>query len=269
MDNPQDAEPDIPLDEETTLLIDLPDPDVYRIFVRGYNPSDERDGLPPFTEFPRRLVISKRLTALRPPKPTGTIPATGDVIAIPAHRDTIPHRLQWDPIPGANGYVVYLAAANDSPLLNFENVGDITRYNIDALPPGSYTWQMIGISERGAVPDYGVWGTPQHFEVIDHIMAPVVIQNVTRNPDAPDTAVVVHWAEDGSPPAAVRVYHYYEGRTSWEKLPEAPLTDVDMAERTGVYTVGTELATPGAHFLLIRGINADGDKGEFMLFDVP
>lgn len=267
-DNPPMDPPLIPRDQPATLAVNLTEPGVYRVLVRGFNPTDERDGLPPFTEFPEPVTVAAPQPAWTPPPATGMIPGGTDLIAIPGSGSLMPHRLQWDPVPGAQRFVVYLAAANATPVMNFEDVGSATRVEV-ALAPGSYTWQVVGLNEEGAVPAAGAWSEAQHFEVVSNLVRPAMADGVERL-DA--THLRIHWALGGAVPELVSVRHLYRGRRRWNSYAPQTLMDVDEAGRTGVLELA-DLARTGPHYVLLRGYvrGAGGEllAGEPRLFPVP
>jgi hypothetical protein len=266
-DNPPMDPPRIPRDQPTTLAVNLTEPGVYRLFVRGFNPTDERDGLPAFVEFPQTVTLDVPQPATTPPAATGMIPGGSDLIAIPAGIELMPHRLQWDPMPGAQRFVLYLAAANATPLFNFADVGSGTRLEV-ALTPGSYTWQVVGLSDEGALPATGAWSPAQHFEVVGSLLRPAMAVGVERL-DA--TRIRVQWANGGAVPALVEVRHFYRGLRSWRSHAPQALTEVDPDARTGVVTL-PELARGGTHYVLLRGyvLTAAGqyEPGEPRVFTV-
>jgi hypothetical protein len=250
LDNPTMDPPEIPRDQAATLAVNLPQPGTYHLYVRGFNPSDERDGLPAFTEFPTSVRVEPRQTALPPPAATGMIPGGADLIAIPGGAATMAHRLQWDPLPGAQRFVLYLAAANASPLYNFADVGSDTRLEV-ALPPGSYTWQVIGLNDEGTAPTVGAWSAAQHFEIVRTLERPAMITKVERVRDS-TTRLRVTWAAGGAVPDLVGVRHFYSGQRRWTDYAPRALEEVDLAAGTGVIEIA-DLALPGAHHVLLRG----------------
>jgi len=241
---------------------------VYHAWVRGLNPTDERDGLPAFTEFPTALVVDAPQPAYTPPAATGMIPGGSDLIAIPGSGTLMPHRLQWDPMPGAQRFVLYLAAANATPLYNVEDVGSQTRLEV-ALPPGSYTWQVVGLSDEGASPASGTWSPAQHFEVVSNLLRPAMAAGVER---LSATRIRVRWTGAGAIPERVEVRHFWSGRRAWTSYAPQTLLAVDLAARTGEVEIA-DLARNGAHYVLLRGYvrAATGDllPGEPRLFPVP
>jgi hypothetical protein len=177
-DNPPMDPPMIPVNEQATasLAVNLPEPGIYRLYVRGFNPTDERDGLAPFTEFPVALTVATAPPAYTPDNATGMIPGDRARIATPASTEVMPHRLQWDPVPGAQRFVLYLAAANASPLFNFDDIGSATQLDV-ALPPGSYSWQVVGLNDAGPTPTPGHWSAAQHFEVVRDIGSSAMVMD--------------------------------------------------------------------------------------------
>jgi hypothetical protein len=260
--------PLIPRDQPATLAVNLPETGTYRLYVRGFNPTDERDGLPAFTEFPETVTVATPQPAYTPPAATGLVPGGSDLIAIPGSGELMPHRLQWDPMPGAQRFVLYLAAANATPLFNFEDVGSATRLEV-ALPPGSYTWQVVGLGDEGASPAAGAWSPAQHFEVVSNLVQPAMADRVERL-DA--THIRVHWAGAGAVPELVEVRHFYGGQRGWRPHAPQTLQDVDLAGRTGVLEIA-DLARGGPHYVLLRGYvhTAAGQyvPGEPRVFPVP
>ena len=267
-DNPPMDPPEIPRDTLATLAVNLPEPGLYRLYVRGYNPTDERDGLPAFTEFPVTLTVATPQPAYAPPAATGMIPGGSDLIAIPGGAAVMAHRLQWDPMPGAQRFVLYLAAANASPLFNYEDVGSATRIDV-ALPPGSYTWQVVGLNDEGARPPYGTWSAAQHFEVVRALERPSMITRVER---LSATRIRVTWAARGAVPELVEVRHFYSGQHGWTSHAPQALMDVDLAACTGVIEIA-DLARSGTHHVLLRGYvhSAAGTylPGQPRIFTVP
>jgi hypothetical protein len=260
--------PEIPRDTLATLAVNLPEPGLYHLYVRGYNPTDERDGLPAFTEFPVTLTVATPQPAYAPPAATGMIPGGSDLIAIPGGAAVMAHRLQWDPMPGAQRFVLYLAAANASPLFNYEDVGSATRIDV-ALPPGSYTWQVVGLNDEGARPPYGTWSAAQHFEVVRALERPSMITRVER---LSATRIRVTWAARGAVPELVEVRHFYSGQHGWTSHAPQALMDVDLAACTGVIEIA-DLARSGTHHVLLRGYvhSAAGTylPGQPRIFTVP
>ena len=269
LDNPPMDPPLIPRDELATLVVNLPEPGVYRASVRGFNPTDERDRLPPFTftEFPAPITVTSRQPAYAPPHATGMIPGGSDLIAIPGSAELMPHRLQWDPLPGAQRFVLYLAAANASPLFNFEDVGSATRVDV-ALVPGSYTWQVVGLNDEGAVPPYGAWSAAQHFEVVRSLERPAMITRVER---FSATQIRVTWAAGGAAPDLVSVRHFYSGQRAWINSAPRALEQVNLPACTGILEIAS-LDRAGSHRVLLRGYvhSPSGDlPGEWRVFTVP
>jgi hypothetical protein len=279
LDNPVQPPPlFIPRDESATLAVNLPQAGVYRLYVRGFNPTDERDGMPAFTEFPAPITVPTKQPALSPPQATGMIPGGNDLIAIPGSASSMPHRLQWDPVPGAQRFVLYLAAANATPLFNFEDVGNATRLDLD-LPPGSYTWQVVGLNQEGAVPTAGHWSPAQHFEVVRSLEGSAVV----TTPDAAgtriaaverisDTRIRIAWAAGGAAPDLIEIRHFCSGARGWTTYAPRALLDVDPVACTGVIELA-DLARPGTHHVLLRGYvrSASGSyqAGQPRMFAVP
>ena len=281
LDNPPMVPPLIPRDEPATLAVNLPRVGTYRVSIRGFNPTDERDGMPAYTGFPETIVVRTKQPAYSPPQATGMIPGGSDLIAIPGSGPSMPHRLQWDPMPGAQHFVLYLAAANASPLFNFADVGSATRLDVD-LPPGSYTWEVIGLNDEGAKPAAGTWSPAQHFEVVRQIEGSAIVTapaqvdatgvRLSRVERVSATRIRIVWAAGGAAPDLIEVRHFWSGRHGWVSYAPRPLDDVDPVTCSGTLEIA-DLARSGTHHVLLRGYvrTPDGDylRGQPRCFTVP
>jgi len=171
-------------------------------------------------------------------------------------------------MPGAQRFVLYLAAANATPLYNFEDVGSDTRLEV-ALPPGSYTWQVVGLSAEGASPASGTWSPAQHVEVVSNLLRPAMAADVER---LGATRIRIRWTGAGAIPELVEVRHFTSGRRAWTSYAPQTLLAVDLAARTGELEIA-DLARGGAHYVLLRGyvrtVTGDLLPGEPRMFPVP
>jgi hypothetical protein len=276
--------PLIPRDQPATLAVNLSETGAYRLYVRGFNPTDERDGLPELSEFPQTITIATPQPAYPPPGPTGLFPRDGDVIGRTESVTRVHCRLHWDPLPGADRFLLYLAAADgtpafdssESPDLNlpagpyfdFVNVRQGTTLDVD-LRPGSYTWQVVGINDAGAAPDYGLWSEPRHFEIIPAPAPGAVPLSLERSGT---TGLRLRWSPAGAFPELVEAWLWQGKRKGWLHYAPQGMTEVDGPARTGVIEL-PGLSRGRRQLVRLRGyaLTSPGEltPGEVVEFPVP
>ena len=277
-----DANNTVSFNQETSLEIHLSTPDSYRISVRGFNPcSDEvnecvddsnanNDGFSEFVEFPGSpIIISEPVQAKTPGQPTGLFPKTGGIITVADESGEVATNLQWDPVAGATSYAIYLGAVGGTPILNFENVGNVTRQPV-SLTPGSYSWMVIGLNESASVP-FGQWSDSQRFEVVAKIDVPVITGVEKDDGEGNDvTSVQITWAP-GTVPGNVDVWHYNSTFTSgrWNIKSDLIVTPDEKDPNTnGRFDFPDPFPDDGVDYLFIRG-KTDEKEGKFKLFVIP
>ena len=278
-----DANNTVSFNQETILEIHLSTPDSYRISVRGFNPcSDEGnecvddnnaiidDGFSEFVEFPGSpIIISEPVLEKTPGQPTGLFPKTGSIITVVDESGEVATNLQWNSVASATSYTIYLGAVGGIPILNFENVGNVTCQPV-SLPPGSYSWMVIGLNDSASVP-FGQWSDSQRFEVVAKIDVPVITGAVKDDTEGNDgTSVKITWAP-GTDPVKVDVWHYNSTFTSGRWNIESDLDvaiDEEDPNNNGRFDFPDPFPDDGVDYLFIRGKNGE-KEGKFKLFVIP
>ena len=251
--------------EESMVEFTPSQADTYRFSVRGFNPLDEVEGLPEFTDFPEPLIVQDVIGERTPDRPTGLFPKTGEIIVLSGGNDRIDIDLSWNPTPGAVEYFVYLGAMEGSQILNFENVGNATSVPV-SLMPGNYSWMVIASNPIADIP-FGRWSDSQSFEVVATIAAPVITS--AERDDGTD--VTIGWAP-GAAPQTVDVFHYNAefAQAEWRIKTNLNVTPSGGEETTsGTFDLEEEFSETEVDYLLIRGTSNKGETGKYKLFILP
>jgi hypothetical protein len=251
----------VPFNQVTTRTVTLAGSDSYHWQVRGFNPSGES---PWSTSRGAELADIAVGTSFCPipaavdyrhMRPADTL--AGTVIAAEPG-GVASFAFQWDPVPGAAGYVLYVASNIGQPILNYVDVENVTRYdNPNGMPPGSYLWCLIAYS--CAEPRvYGEWNhsmrspgreSPVFFEVIADDIAPTITAAVIGVGDT----VNITWA--GPALASVDVLLFNSASPGWQEALDQPVSALPGA-RTGSVPLGGLTWQPGANYLLLTATTA-------------
>jgi len=163
----------IPLNQPVTLNVKLTAVGEYSWKVRGFNPQDELNGIT--TTTPDWTTAKLKITVATPASPTGALTAPDGLL--PPNNDQIPApdgsariTLQWNPVAGAESYILYLCASNAAPVYSFVNVGNVTNLPRVPLKPGSYYWTIRAVNAAGAGPA----SVASFFDVIKDATAPAI-----------------------------------------------------------------------------------------------
>ena len=230
----------MPLDQLVTLGVRLPATGTYSWKVRGFNPLDEAAGLddvsPAWTDGP--VIVVQNPAANGPLNaPDGMFPKDGDVINAPTGVITL--TLQWNPVPGATSYLVYLASSGAAPVLPFKNVGNITSMRIP-LNTGNYSWSVMAINAEGNPSPAGI----ASFDVMQSIAVPV-IQSVTVSGDG--TRLTLAHMNGSALATAVDIQHFNSVTRKWEAF-------VGLAVDNNVVMLPAGVTFKSSEYIAIRAI---------------
>jgi hypothetical protein len=258
----------VPLSQPETLAIKLTAADSYSVYLRGFNPLDEDNGLADFNEGDgdgfslltgSPIVVGADQDSATPAKPTNLLPKQDDLITLADGETTITRTLLWDSVPGATAYFVYLSASNAAPLLNYVNVGTATSVTV-TMPAGTYSWMVIAQTE-GATTPFGEYSDAQQFTVVGDIAGPV-----TTGLTLVGDEVRLVLADGSAVPDRVDVRHFAEDDNggSWTLLGELTIGANNAIQ-------GLPTLPEGINYFRIKAIAADGSEGPSQLFsvDVP
>jgi hypothetical protein len=235
--------------------ITLPATGTYTWRVRGLNPLDVRDAtepgyVPRWTTGPAVEVSTVQAQPVG--KPAGLVPRAGTVIACTGEAVSVP--LEWTPVPGASGYLVYLSRLADGPLLDYVDVQAQTRIADVPLTPGSYQWLVVA---RDASGTHRTWGDLTYFEVVRDLAAPRVTAATVRTGEAAD-AVNLEWL--GADPQTVTLQLFYSGAPGWLSFSNLLVTRTGPGR--GWVSLGTQWRAGTDNYLLLQGTTAAGLCGE-------
>jgi hypothetical protein len=191
---------------------------------------------------------------------------------VAAASGTSPIAFQWQSVPGAAGYVIFVSSASGVPILNYVDVGNVTRVESPAgLPPGTYLWSLVAY-DHATPRQYGGWNhsprtplleSPIYFDVIADLTTPTInaaVKGVAAN------TVAITWL--GTAPATVTVMLFYPGSAGWLETVDQSVTVTGA--NTGTIPLGALTWGPGANYLLLTGKTAAGLSGpRSRMFLVP
>ena len=223
----------IPLNQPTMVKVSVPGTGTYSWEVRGFNPLDERDPNAPAPSWAQGPDLQAGAVAgVVPGKPINLLPEDDAVIAAPQGRVEI--TLQWDPVFGADSYLVFLGPAAGNPILNYVNVGNTTTMRVD-VRPGSFTWMVIAQNTQG---QYGPWSDSQSLEIIRNATQAVIIKATVADAENNDTLTFVV-PPKGNPPEEVNLYHLDVESGTWTPY---------LGQVTTVNDNEAAITVPGADF---------------------
>ncbi|MDQ0291165.1 hypothetical protein [Oligosphaera ethanolica] len=263
----------VPFNVPTTRPITLVGPDTCTWRVRGFNPYGDSE----WSSGPAIVVTTgTAIPAAGVPDYKHMRPTDGWWVATAAS-GTAPLAFEWDPVPGATGYMMYLSSAAGVPILNYVDIGNVTW--VDSingvrieLPVGTYLWCLVAYN--GASPrEYGGWNhsprTPDHespiyFQVIADLTAPTISMAEKVKGADPDT-VKITWV--GIAPKSVDVLLFYPGAPDWLESRNRPVTVT--GDLTGTVPLGIAWG-PGTSYILLTGKTATGLAGpRSRMFVIP
>jgi hypothetical protein len=253
----------LPVGGEQTLSVELVDQGTYFARVAGFNPLDEQDNVRIaglfWAEF-NPIVIGAPQEQNAPDEPVSGFYPDGHLIVTPNPATDL--LLQWDPVPGATSYKVYLAAAGQAAILNFHDVGDATSWLLPQLPVGSYGWQVIAVNDAGM----SQRSKPLVFDIVNDATVPIVRELYIDLIDrvavpCSDTLEAVYAPE--STMAATFSIMYFNNETGQ--------FDVYDAEDIEVYDGGLTLRVPGAQFcegdyILVQAFGEGGAMSAYKVY---
>jgi hypothetical protein len=252
----------VPYDWVTSRAVTLAGPDTCTWRIRGFNPS----GTSAWSRGPD-ITVGGGPRDPMPEVPDYRTMRPVDAWVVTALEGTSSIAFQWNSVPGAAGYLVYLSSASGVPILNYIDVGNVTRVDsIEgtriALPPGNYVWCLLAYN--AAQPrEYGGWNhssrtptqeSPIFFQVIADLRAPTITSAFR---DEAANTVRIGWV--GTAPATVDLLLFYSAAARWLDIRNQPVTAT--GESTGIVTLGQHAWGPGANYLLLTGKTATGTAG--------
>ncbi|OGV79556.1 MAG: hypothetical protein A3K19_02690 [Lentisphaerae bacterium RIFOXYB12_FULL_65_16] len=265
----------VPFNVITQRTVTLVGPDTCTWQVRGFNPDSDSA----WSTGPNITVTGGTVMPPAEVPDYGHMrPTDGWWVVTESGVGTASIVFEWEPVPGAAGYLMYLASASGAPILNYVDVGNVTHWPADttsgervALPPGTYLWCLIAYN--GANPrEFGGWNhsprapdeeSPIFFQVIENLKAPT-ITDAARNGEE-DNTVDITWV--GSAPATVDVMLFYTGAAGWLEALNQPVTPAGA--ETGTVPLGRAWG-PGTNYLLLTAKTAAGTAGpRSRLFVIP
>ncbi|OGV62858.1 MAG: hypothetical protein A3K19_26120 [Lentisphaerae bacterium RIFOXYB12_FULL_65_16] len=238
-----DAAGVISLNQPSELDINLVTPGTYTWDVRGFNPIDDNDGTETWSDTDQ-IVLAAQGTAVNMAlqQPGGLQPPDGWLFRAPGEI-----LLQWDPVPGAAGYLLYLGSSSGHLPFNYTDIGNVTSLRVN-VQVGSYFWSVIAYDANyvGSRPS-----AMARFDVIENAGAPV-IQYVRV--DADPTVLTVGVAAGTSLPATVDIRHFDAGTGQWRTYLAQPVVG---AGTEGTVTIAGADFTDG-EYVMISGKSATG-----------
>jgi len=240
-----DAAGVIPLNRPSALDINLVTAGTYSWEVRGFNPVDEAAGTETWSD-PVQIVLAAQGTAvdMAQQQPGGLQPPDGWLCRAPGEI-----LLQWDPVPGAAGYLLYLGSSDGHLPYNYADLGAVTSLRVN-VQVGSYFWTVIAYDAGyvGSRP-----GAMTRFDVIRNAGAPV-IQYVAV--DADPTTLTVGVAGGTSLPQTVDIRHYDADSAQWRTFLAQPVAGATATEGTTVTIAGADFTV--GEYVMISGTSATG-----------
>jgi len=258
-------------DQFTTRTVTLVGPDTYTWRVRGFNPVGDSAWSPG-----PDITVTAGTSCPKAGTPDYRSMRPADAARVNAPGGTASIAFQWDSVPGAAGYLVYVSSHSSAPILNYLDVGNVTR--IDSingapivLPAGSYLWCLVAYNCADPR-EYGGWNhspltpddeSPLFFEVIEDLSAPTIMgagKGVAAN------TVDITWA--GMAPATVDVLLFYIGAPGWLEALNRPVTATGA--NIGTVPLGAHAWGLGANYLVLTGKTPAGTAGpRSRLFVIP
>ena len=226
--------------------------------VRGFNPKDDAAGItgtvPAWTSGPAITVeTAAAANGATPSQPDGMLPKDGEVVTAPNGTTTL--TLQWNPVEGADHYVLYLGSSSASPVYPFTNVGNVTSMRV-TLKPGNYNWTVTAVNAAGKA---GPSSASSAFDVILNAAAPLLAT-------ATVTAANVITLTSGmasAPVAVVDIQHFDNigaGATNkWSVYLNQPVAGNVVT----VALAATDSGFNAGEYVLIRAIGADGKVSDY------
>ncbi len=266
---PPDGNGSFPLTQAATLEVLLEKPGDYTVSIRGFNPLEEAEGLPDFPEPQFEISVTTATIQQRPDTPTGLSPAQSEIVTIVTEDDSTEAvatvTLQWNPVAGADSYIVYLAGDSSGPILNYESIQSQPSVTV-ALSPGNYTWFVVA-HNPDAIEPYGPWSESRQFDVFTTVDTPVFTK--IEIDDTATLALILTWAP-GAEPDMVDVWHYHAGMAgTWRIIPGMLPVMLVMGTNTGTVDISefTTLSDTHPDYFRIRGF-ASGSAGTSKLFRI-
>ncbi len=210
------ADGTIPLNEDQKFLITVPQADTYTIELRGFNrydeciaagesdcsgssadPADAVDFVA-FNSSPVMVSAFTEATLTSADKPT--IAFTPKKPISTGTTGTAKTTLSWNPVPGAMGYIVYLASAGQI-IYNYENVGNVTSITVPSMKPGAFTFIVRPRNSLGV----GAYSEVRSFDVISDSTVPII--NAVNISASPSSTLIFTLADNTQTLASVDVFH--------------------------------------------------------------
>ncbi len=237
-----DATGVIPLNQPDELDINLVTAGTYTWQVRGFNPIDDSDGTETWSDTAQ--IVTPGGPPPEMPQPGGLQPPNGSLFRAPGEI-----LLQWDSVPGAAGYLLYLGSSDGHLPYNYADIGDVTSLRVNVLV-GSYFWTVIAYDDAyaGSRPS-----AMARFDVIQNAGAPV-IQHVRV--DADPTVLTIGVADGTDLPQTVDIRHFDADSGQWRTYLAQVVVGVTATE--GTVTIDGADFDDG-EYVMISGTSAAGD----------